>query len=180
MRAQCTHTQVHPTYNIKLILTFILHSFSKPSTNLQLVWAMTAGDRSDSLGCLRFFPRLRASCMYFYTKRTGHRHLKRFNIPCFLYRKTRSTGLQGVDYKAEDFGLCCGVGKRSLLKLRRVGTSRGRIVCSRVQRSLCVWGDGLWGLLSSGRSLLRACKECFKASTYQTAGRQGLFRRFNR
>lgn len=70
--------------HIKLILTFILHSFSKPSTNFQLVWAMTAGERSDNLGCLRFFPRLRASCMYFYTKRSGHRywrdqtHLQRF------------------------------------------------------------------------------------------------------
>lgn len=45
--------------------TFMRHSFSSPSTNFQLVWAMTAGDRSDSLGCRRFFPRLRASCMYF-------------------------------------------------------------------------------------------------------------------
>lgn len=50
----------------KTIHTFILHSFSNPSTNLELVCAMTAGERSDSLGCLRFLPRLRASCMYFY------------------------------------------------------------------------------------------------------------------
>lgn len=46
--------------------TFMRHSLRSPSTNFQLVWAMTAGDRSDSLGCRRFFPRLRASCMYFW------------------------------------------------------------------------------------------------------------------
>lgn len=49
-----------------VIRTFILHSFNKPSTNFQLVCAITAGERSDNLGCLRFFPKLRASCIYFY------------------------------------------------------------------------------------------------------------------
>lgn len=48
-----------------VIRTFILHSFNKPSTNFQLVCAITAGERSDNLGCLRFFPKLRASCIYF-------------------------------------------------------------------------------------------------------------------
>lgn len=47
------------------IQTLFLHSFSSPSTNFQLVWAMTEGDRLDSFGCLMAVPRFRASWMYF-------------------------------------------------------------------------------------------------------------------
>lgn len=45
--------------------TLFLHSFSRPSTNFQLVWAMTEGDKLDSLGCLMVVPRFLASWMYF-------------------------------------------------------------------------------------------------------------------
>lgn len=46
--------------------TLFLHSFSRPSTNFQLVWAMTEGDKLDSLGCLMVVPRFLASWMYFW------------------------------------------------------------------------------------------------------------------
>lgn len=56
---------------VLVCFTFMRHSLSRPSTNLQLVWAMTAGDRLESFGCWRLFPRLRASCMYFWRWNTG-------------------------------------------------------------------------------------------------------------
>lgn len=52
--------------------TLFLHSFSRPSTNFQLVWAMTEGDRLDSLGCLMVVPRFLASWMYFWENIETH------------------------------------------------------------------------------------------------------------
>lgn len=45
--------------------TLLRHSFSSPSTNFQLVWAITDGERLDSLGCRMVLPMFLASWMYF-------------------------------------------------------------------------------------------------------------------
>ena len=49
-------------------LTLLRHSFSRPSTNFQLVWAITDGERLDSLGWRIVLPIVLASWMYFYIK----------------------------------------------------------------------------------------------------------------
>ena len=46
-------------------LTLLRHSFSRPYTNFQLVWAITDGERLDSLGWRMVLPIFLASWMYF-------------------------------------------------------------------------------------------------------------------
>lgn len=108
-------------------LTLLRHSFSRPSTNFQLVWAITDGERLESLGWRMVLPIFLASWMYFYIREKS----KVFWVHAHKLQVSSTKSLKRSILSSHIF-LC-------LFPMLTVGVGRVLNSCSKDKKTKKIW-----------------------------------------